>query len=370
VKLKKKVACFGRSMVQGIKIGRKLGNIKAPSSIFVEKRDIAKVPENQLVVLTTGSQGEQLAALSRMSYGKHANIKVEKGDMVIFSSNPIPGNRMVVELLINRLSKLGAIIKENGPDGYLHTSGHAYKHEHDKIFQLTRPKFFIPYHGEYRMCVAHGESAIRNGVDKKNVFIPEIGQVFNMVDNQIIPTNEKIEYGPIYIDGTTTLSISGSTIKERSELSNSGFVNIIMTIDKEKNEIVGRPHLISRGSFYVKTSLALVEEAKRIAHGAVLYRIKNNANWNIVELKQLIIDRLEALFYKEKRRRPIIIPTFLFVKEENDPLFDKVTIKFENKNIDSKKREANQKVLKELQEEIFGSSIEFSEDFRDEVDDE
>nr|WP_318026874.1 hypothetical protein [Mycoplasmopsis bovis] len=143
-----------------------------------------------------------------------------------------------------------------------------------------------------------------------------------------------------------------------------------MTIDKEKNEIVGRPHLISRGSFYVKTSLALVEEAKRIAHGAVLYRIKNNANWNIVELKQLIIDRLEALFYKEKRRRPIIIPTFLFVKEENDPLFDKVTIKFENKNIDSKKREANQKVLKELQEEIFGSSIEFSEDFRDEVDDE
>nr|WP_307916814.1 hypothetical protein [Mycoplasmopsis bovis] len=107
-----------------------------------------------------------------------------------------------------------------------------------------------------------------------------------------------------------------------------------MTIDKEKNEIVGRPHLISRGSFYVKTSLALVEEAKRIAHGAVLYRIKNNANWNIVELKQLIIDRLEALFYKEKRRRPIIIPTFLFVKEENDPLFDKVTIKFENKNIE------------------------------------
>nr|WP_307911152.1 hypothetical protein [Mycoplasmopsis bovis] len=116
-----------------------------------------------------------------------------------------------------------------------------------------------------------------------------------------------------------------------------------MTIDKEKNEIVGRPHLISRGSFYVKTSLALVEEAKRIAHGAVLYRIKNNANWNIVELKQLIIDRLEALFYKEKRRRPIIIPTFLFVKEENDPLFDKVTIKFENKNIGTLRKEKQTK---------------------------
>nr|WP_268952639.1 ribonuclease J [Mycoplasmopsis agalactiae] len=217
-------------------IGRKLGNIKAPASIFIEKREISKVPENQLVVLTTGSQGEQLAALSRMSYGKHANIKIEKGDMVIFSSNPIPGNRMVVELLINRLAKLGAIIKENGPDGYLHTSGHAYKHEHDKIFQLTRPKFFIPYHGEYRMCVAHGESAVRNGVNKNNIFIPEIGQVFNMVDNQIIPTTEKIEYGPIYIDGTTTLSVTGSTLKERNELANSGFVNIIMTIDKDKTK--------------------------------------------------------------------------------------------------------------------------------------
>ncbi|MGV2392887.1 UNVERIFIED_CONTAM: ribonuclease J [Campylobacter lari] len=278
IKLKKKVACFGRSMIQGVKIGRKLGYIKAPASVFVEKKEIANVPENQLVVLTTGSQGEQLAALNRMALGKHASVKIEKGDMVIFSSSPIPGNRMVIEILINRLSKLGAIIKENGVDGYLHTSGHAYKHEHDKIFQLTRPKYFLPYHGEYRMSMVHGESAVRNGVKPENVIVPENGRVYHMFENKIIPTEERVDYGPIYIDGVSTLNVNGNIIKERNELSSNGFVNLIITINKQTNSIVTRPSLISRGSFYVKTSLKLVEEAKRIAHGAVLYYIKNTEN--------------------------------------------------------------------------------------------
>ncbi|WP_406617254.1 ribonuclease J [Mycoplasmopsis adleri] len=369
VKLKKKVACFGRSMVQGVKIGRKLGYIKAPNNVFVEKKEINNVPDNELVVLTTGSQGEQLAALSRMSYGKHATVNIQKGDMVIFSSNPIPGNRMVTELLINRLAKLGAIIKENGPDGYLHTSGHAYKHEHDKIFQLTRPKYFMPYHGEYRMSIVHGESAVRNGVDPKNVFVPEMGRVYNMIDNVITPTNEKIEYGPIYIDGITTLNLNGAIIKERATLANSGFVNIIFTINKETNSIVGRPTLISRGSFYVKTSLELVEEAKRIAHGAVLYHIKNNENWTVVDLKQLITDRLEALFYKEKRRRPVIIPTILFEGEENDPRFEKVKVKFVTvKKTD--KKETTTKIMNDLKADIFGSDEERNEELRDSMEDE
>ncbi|WP_338822596.1 ribonuclease J [Mycoplasmopsis felifaucium] len=369
VKLKKKVACFGRSMVQGVKIGRKLGYIKAPANIFVEKKDIANVADKDLVVLTTGSQGEQLAALSRMSYGKHATVNIQKGDMVIFSSNPIPGNRMVTELLINRLAKLGAIIKENGPDGYLHTSGHAYKHEHDKIFQLTKPKFFMPYHGEYRMCMVHGESAVRNGVDPKNIFIPENGKVYNMINNTIVPTEEKIDYGPIYIDGTTTLNINGSIIKERAALANSGFVNITLIINKENNTIVGRPSLISRGSFYVKTSLDLVEEAKRIAHGAVLYHIKNTENWNVVDLKQLIIDRLEALFYKEKRRRPVIIPTILFENEESEERFENSKIQFETKK-DSSKKESVAKMLNDLKADIFGSDEERKEELRDSEEDE
>lgn len=371
VKLGKKVAAFGRSMVQGIKIGRKLGYIKAPASVFVDKKDVSKVPDKDLVILTTGSQGEQLAALSRMSYGKHQSVKIEKGDMIIFSSSPIPGNRMVIELLVNRLAKLGAIIKENGVDGYLHTSGHAYKHEHDKIFQLTKPKYFLPYHGEFRMSIVHGQSAVRNGVKPENVMIPEIGRVYNMINEEITQTDEKIDCGPIYIDGHTTLNLSANILKERARLADSGFVNMILNINKKTNSIVGRPSLISRGSFYVKTSLELVEEAKRIAHGAALFYIKNTPDWNIVDLKQLIIDRLENLFYKEKRRRPIVVATILFTDEENEPAFATSKIKFNVKGAkeDEKSKKATA-ALKEAKSEMFGENSEMSEDIHDEEDEE
>ncbi|MFV9451748.1 ribonuclease J [Mycoplasma sp. 4463] len=332
-KLGKKVIPFGRSMIQGIKIGRKLGYINVPNGVIVDKKDLPNIKDSDLVVLTTGSQGEELAALSRMSYGKHATIKIVKGDMVIFSSSPIPGNRMVVELLTNRLYKLGAIIKENGVDGYLHTSGHAYEWEHDKIFKLTRPKYFLPYHGDYRMCLVHGQTAIKNGVNPKNVLIPKKGQVFEMYNNVIKPTNKTINFGPIYIDGNTVLNISEKMLQERAKLKDSGFVNIVFLIDRNKNAIVNRPQIVTRGSFFVKTSKQLIEETRRVAHGAVLYYIKNNPEWSVKDLEKLIQDRLSTLFYKEKRRNPIIIPTIMFLDEPTDEKLAKVKLNF-GKQID------------------------------------
>ncbi|MBW0596382.1 RNase J family beta-CASP ribonuclease [Mycoplasma anatis] len=314
--LNKKIVTFGRSMIQGIKIGRKLGYIDVPSDIFIDKKQLSSIDDSKLVVLTTGSQGEQLAALSRMSYGKHPSIKISKGDTVIFSSSPIPGNRMVIELLINRLYKLGATIKENGTDGYLHTSGHAYRHEHDKIFQLTKPKYFIPYHGEYRMSIVHGQSAVENGVDSKNIIIPEPGRVYLMKDEIITPTNETIDYGPIYIDGTSILNTNAALIKERAKLGTSGFVSTILTINKKTNSIIGKPQIISRGAFFVKNSTKLIEETKRIVHGSILHCIRNISNWTIPELKQLIIDRLSTLYHKERRRVPLIIPIFNIIEQD------------------------------------------------------
>lgn len=163
--LNKKVVAFGRSMVDGIDIGRRLGYINVPDEVFIDKKSLSKFGDNELLILTTGSQGEELAGLAKMSWGKHPNITIKPKDTIIFSSSPIPGNRSKIELLVNRLYKLGAIIRENGVDGYLHTSGHAYKEEHRKIFELTRPKYFMPYHGEYRMSVVHGYTAIESGVD-------------------------------------------------------------------------------------------------------------------------------------------------------------------------------------------------------------
>lgn len=328
--LDKKIVTFGRSMIQGIKIGRKLGYIDVPSDIFIDKKQLSSIDDSKLVVLTTGSQGEQLAALSRMSYGKHPSIKISKGDTVIFSSSPIPGNRMVIELLINRLYKLGATIKENGTDGYLHTSGHAYRHEHDKIFQLTKPKYFIPYHGEYRMSIVHGQSGVENGVDPNNIIIPEAGRVYEMKDQVITPTNEMIDYGPIYIDGTSILNTNAALIKERAKLGTSGFVSTILTINKKTNSIIGKPQIISRGAFFVKNSTKLIEETKRIVHGSILHCIRNNSNWTIPELKQLIIDRLSTLYHKERRRVPLIIPIFNII--DTDEVKDK-----NNKNKKDKK---------------------------------
>ncbi|QIW62398.1 ribonuclease J [Mycoplasmopsis gallinacea] len=330
VKLKKKVICFGRSMIQGIKIGRKLGYINVPDGVIIDKKQLPNTKPSDLVILTTGSQGEQLAALSRMSYGKHASINIEKGDVVIFSSSPIPGNRMIIELLVNRLYKLGAIIKENGVDGYLHTSGHAYRYEHDKIFQLTKPKYFLPYHGEFRMSVAHGNTAIENGVKKENVIIIRKGVVYNMLKGEIFPTDEKVDFGPVYIDGNTVLSLSSDTLKQRIQLKDSGFVNIVFVIDAKTNSIVTRPQIITRGAFFVKTSKELVEESKRVAHGAVLYHIKNNKNWTIAELEKIVIERLSTLYYKEKRRDPIIIPTFILTNEKPDNVVGKTKINFTN----------------------------------------
>lgn len=310
-KMKKKVVTFGRSMVDGVDIGRRLKYIDAKENTFIDKKQLNKYSENELVILTTGSQGEELAGLDKMSFGKHPQVTIKPNDMIIFSSSPIPGNRSKIELLVNRLYKLGAVIKENGVDGYLHTSGHAYKDEHTKLFSLTKPKYFMPYHGEYRMSVVHCQTAIEAGVKKENNIVANLGDVYYLENHNIRLSDEKIVFGPVFIDGTILSKANSALIKQRMELGQNGFVHVIIAINKDKNLILGKPRIVSRGAFYVKNSLHLIEEAKRIVHGAILYTIKNSKDWTIPQLKQLIIDRLEPYFYKHKRRNVVIIPTIL-----------------------------------------------------------
>ncbi len=329
--LNKKVVAFGRSMVDGIDIGRRLGYISVPDEVFIDKKSLSKFGDNELLILTTGSQGEELAGLAKMSWGKHPNITIKPKDTIIFSSSPIPGNRSKIELLVNRLYKLGAIIRENGVDGYLHTSGHAYKDEHRKIFELTRPKYFMPYHGEYRMSVVHGYTAIESGVDAKNILIARLGDVYYLENHQVRLSNEKVYFGPVFIDGNILSKTNSQIIKERSELGQNGFMHVVLAINKEKNLIIGKPRIVSRGAFYVKNSLHLIEEAKRLVHGAILYTIKNSNDWTVPQLKQLIIDRLAPFFYKNKRRDVVIIPTILFTNHttasiEEDPNLDENVI--------------------------------------------
>ncbi|MGL4343118.1 MAG: ribonuclease J [Metamycoplasmataceae bacterium] len=313
VELGKKVICFGRSMVKGVEIGRKIGYINVPDSSFIDKKVLSKYNDNEIVIFTTGSQGEQLAALAKMAENKHPQVKIKHKDLIIFSSSPIPGNRLKIELLINQLFKLGADIKENGIDGYLHTSGHAYKEEHVKIFELTKPKYFFPYHGEFRMSVVHGQTAIESGVKKENSIIAAHGEVYYMKDNNIWKSDEKRNCDPVYIDGERASTLTTKIIKERSVLGENGFVHVILFINKKENKIVQRPKIITRGTLYVKNSLDIISETRKIVYGAVLYKIKNfEDSYTTAQLKKIIRERLQPFFYKTKRRRPIITTTIIY----------------------------------------------------------
>ncbi|MXR05710.1 ribonuclease J [Mycoplasma flocculare] len=346
IKLGKKILVFGRSMINGINIGRRSGYINVPDDAFLGK-NLNGVEENQMLILTTGSQGEQLAALDRMSNKKHPKISIEPQDMIIFSSSPIPGNKIKIEHLINRLYKLSAIIKENGPDGYLHTSGHAYKAEHEKIFQLTKPKYFFPYHGEYRMSVAHSQTAIESGIDPKNVIIAENGQVFKMVDQEIYKTAEKIPCDPIYIDGETISRDNSRIINERQEMRENGFVFILIPIDKQKNLISGRISIITKGTFSIRNGSQIIAEIRRLCFSSVRYFIEKYQKWSIPQIKQLIKNRLSSYFHRTKRWKPVILTKIIYVDQKIDFINyfrEKNTEKYVAHNLEANKFETNSKL--------------------------
>ena len=304
--MNKKVVAFGRSMVNGINIARQLRYIDVDDSIFIDKKHVSKYDDNELLILTTGSQGEALAGLAKMAEGKHPQISIKHNDLIIFSSSPIPGNRIKIELLINDLYKLGANIKENKIDGYLHTSGHAYQEEHRKIFELTKPTYFFPYHGEFRMSVVHGRTAEKAGVNPDNIVIASHGEVYEMLDRKIFKTNDKIVSHPIYIDGEIASAKNTKLINEREQLGENGFVYISLLIDKEKADIVGRTKIITRGTLYVKSSTDIISDIRRIVHGLVLFTIKNSSDWTSSKLKKYIQERVKSYFYKTKRRSPYV----------------------------------------------------------------
>lgn len=275
IKHNRKIFPVGRSMTKAISIWSRLKYLQIPPQMLVDKKDLGKHQDKELVIISTGSQGEENAALSKMSIGKHPQVTLKNKDIVIFSSSAIPGNKVKIELLINSLYKLGVEVKENRVDGLIHTSGHAYKDEHVKTFQIFKPKYFIPYHGAYRQSAVHGYTAVENGVNKNNVFVIANGEVVEMLNHTVRVTSEKIDYGPIYIDSNMAIKDNSEVIKMREWLGVNGFINVVVIINKLKNEIVGRTRIVSRGAIYVKKSNEIMNEVQRLAHGAILHTIKN-----------------------------------------------------------------------------------------------
>lgn len=262
-KYNRKIITFGRSMVKVVDIGKEIGLIENAESLFVKAESVDKFDDENILILSTGSQGENMAALSRIARMEHKKIKIKPKDTVVFSSSPIPGNTINVIRLVNLLVRQGANIKINREDGILHTSGHATIGEQKLMFDLTKPKNFMPVHGEYRMQVEHGITAIECGVDKDKVFIVNNGDTVALVKGEVTkgPT---LPNGVFYIDQNNN-RISDEILKNRLSMADNGVIGIYVVLNKNKTKLITSPKIISKGFIYIKDNPELIRGIQRIA---------------------------------------------------------------------------------------------------------
>lgn len=307
---KRKVAVFGRSMEKTIEVGMQCGYIKAPKGTVIESNEINNYKPAEVCLLCTGSQGEPLAALSRVANGSHRFIKLIPGDTIIFSSNPIPGNQEGVNRTINLLYKQGANVITNSALTDIHTTGHGSAGELKLMLTLTKPKYFIPIHGEYRMQRAHADLAVETGVKRENTFILANGDVA-AINERGCRLAGHVHAGEVYIDGTGIGDISAEIIKERKSLSEDGLFSLIITIDPKNKLVPIEPQVVSRGFIYMKDSEALtksfVEETKNYLNQEMAKVKQINLN----ALKHGLQEYLSQVIYKKTDRKPIIIPIFM-----------------------------------------------------------
>lgn len=309
----RKVAIFGRSMVNGINVGIELGYIKEDPEIFIEPNDINKYEPNEVLLLCTGSQGEPMAALSRIANGTHRQISIIPGDTVIFSSSPIPGNTNSVNNLIDRLLEAGARIV-HGKVNNIHTSGHGAKQELKLMLRLMKPKFFVPIHGERRMQHEHVELAVKTGVDPDHCFILDNGEILAFTDQEARRAGE-FPADDVYIDGSGIGDIGNVVLRDRRILSDSGLVVVVATIDTENRQILAGPDIISRGFIYMRESGDLIHKAQQVAQQSI-QRSFNYKQINEYKMRNDLIEDLRQFLYAETERRPMVLPVILTTDEK------------------------------------------------------
>lgn len=308
----RKVAVSGRSMINVLNLAIELGYVKIPAAeILVDINAIKKIPDKELVIITTGSQGEPMSALSRMANNDHKAVQIRKGDMVILSSTPIPGNERTVSNVVNRLFEQGAdVIYSDIAD--IHVSGHACAEELKLIHTLIKPKYFMPVHGEYRHLHQHAVIAESLGMKRDNIFILENGQVLNLSKNRINMSREIVPAAPVFVDGLGVGDVGNIVLRDRRLLSESGLIIVVASIEKSSGEIVSGPDIISRGFVYVRENEDLIESA-RIAVEQRLDKCRENGVRDWGAMKNAIREELRDFIYIKTRRNPVILPIFMEV---------------------------------------------------------
>lgn len=306
----RKIAVFGRSMEAAIVNGRELGYLDIPDDSLVDAREINSLPANKVMILCTGSQGEPMAALSRIANGTHRQVAIQPGDTVVFSSSPIPGNTLSVNKVINELEEAGATVI-HGKVNNIHASGHGGQEEQKLMLRLLKPKFFMPVHGEYRMLKIHTELAEKCDVPAENSFILENGDVLAL-------TKDSARYAghfnaeDVYVDGSRIGDIGNVVLRDRRILSEEGLVVVVATIDMQKREILAGPDLLSRGFIYMRESGELIKQGRRRVYRTIKQTLKNEKVTEAM-LRENIIAELQAFLFEQTERHPMILPMFVTV---------------------------------------------------------
>jgi ribonuclease J len=314
----RKVAVFGRSMENVVDIGRRMGVIHVKDSELLSPDELRRTPDEKVCILCTGSQGEPLAALSRIVNGTHRYIHLKPTDTVVFSSNPIPGNDASVNKIIDKLFRSGATVLNKSVLNNLHTTGHASKQEQKLMMQLIKPKYFMPIHGEHKMLMQHRQSAIELGIPPENIFICANGDVLLLRDHQVLSSNWRYQGDDIYVDGNDISGLSTAVLKDRRILADNGLVAVVVAIDSKENKILSRPVIVSRGFVFLKDSQALIKEAEFIVSNALSEKMKERTTF--AEIKNCIRSSLEPFLYKKTKRNPVVIPVILNSKKTMEEL--------------------------------------------------
>lgn len=309
---KRKVAVIGRSMVNVVKTAGELGYLEIPKTTLIDVQEARNFSDGELVIIMTGSQGETMAALSRISMGEHRQIDVKPTDKIIISASPIPGNEKSIYKVINELIKRGADVIYDGLMD-VHVSGHARQEEIKIMHALVKPKYFMPVHGEYKMLCCHKNLACEMGMDKNNVFIMANGDMLELSKNSAKQTVNAVPSGQIFVDGLGVGDVGNIVLRDRRHLSQDGLMIVVVAMDKYTGEILSGPDIISRGFVYVRESEELMDEARAVVNDALAKCERKNINeWAYI--KTLIKDTLRDYLWQKTKRSPMILPIVMDIE--------------------------------------------------------
>jgi len=306
----RKVAITGRSMENAIKVSTELGYMNIPSGTLVDLNQIKGLPKNKVCIVTTGSQGETMSAMTRMAFNTHKQVEIQAGDRVIFSASAIPGNENAIGAVINELYRKGAEVV-NERQAELHVSGHACADELKIIHALLRPKFFIPVHGEQRMLKVHAKLAREMGMDAKNIVISDIGKVIELSPNTVHIAGT-VPAGRVFVDGYGVGDVGAVVLRDRKHLAEDGMIVVVASVSSEDGGLLSGPDIITRGFVYVKESEGLMEELREAALEAMERSVRaNGRDWNAI--KADMREELSGYLFKKTRRDPMILPVIMEV---------------------------------------------------------